>query len=64
MSLLDEFDYRYTQKPAEPAKIILFGILDDITGRKGFDHVWDAIDDEIKEGILETNLETVTKNLS
>lgn len=63
MTLLKEFENRYAQKPSEPAKIILFGILDDLTGRRGIDNEWVAIDDDIKEELLETNLEIVTKNL-
>ena len=63
MTLLEEFQNRYDTKPTEPAKKILFGILNDLTGRKGFDNEWDGIDDEIKEELLAENLEIVKKNL-
>ncbi len=63
MSLLEEFGNRYTEKPTEPAKVILFGIIDDLTGRSGFGNEWDAIDPDIKEELLETNLKIVTENL-
>ena len=63
MPLLDEFQNRYQTKPTEPAKKILFGVLGDLLGRKGFDNEWDGIDDETKEELLTENLEIVQKNL-
>ncbi len=63
MSLLEEFQNRREQRPTEPAKKILFAILDDLFGRKGFDDEWDNIDRDIQEEILEENLEIVQANL-
>ncbi|MBP9727768.1 MAG: hypothetical protein KBD27_00155 [Candidatus Moranbacteria bacterium] len=57
--LVDEFLNRHEKKPTEPAKKILFAVLDDLFGRKGLDNAWDDIDDEIREELLETNLEIV-----
>lgn len=64
MTLLDEFRCRYETQPTEPAKRILFAVMDDVLGRKGFDNEWDGIDKEIREEILATNLENVRRNLS
>ncbi|AKM77864.1 MAG: hypothetical protein UX49_C0049G0002 [Candidatus Wolfebacteria bacterium GW2011_GWC2_46_275] len=63
-TLLEEFQERYTTKPTEPAKKILFAILGDLTGRRGLDNAWDDIDDDVKEELLESNLEVVKKNMS
>ena len=63
MSLLKEFQNCYQKKPTDPAKKILFAVLNDLSGRKGFDHAWDATDDEIREELLAENLEIVKKNL-
>ena len=64
MSLLTEFRERYKTAPTEQAKKILFGIIADLTGRKGLDHQWDNIDDDTKEELLETNLGIIRQNLS
>ncbi len=63
MSLLDEYDDRRQNPPDDVAKRILFDVIDDITGRRGFD--WDEIidDREIKEELLETNLEKIRRHL-
>jgi hypothetical protein len=64
VSLLEEFENRYQVQPAEPAKKILFVVMSDLLGRKGFDNEWDGIDDEIREEILSENLGNIQKNLS
>ena len=64
MPLLDEFWNRYQEIPTDPAKKILFAVLNDLFGRKGFDNAWDDIDSEIREKLLAENLEIVRKNLS
>lgn len=63
MSLLDEYYDRYKNPSDDVSKRILFAVVDDITGRKGFD--WDEIigDNEIKEELLETNLEKIRQHL-
>lgn len=63
MSLLDEYYDRRENPPADAAKRILFDVIYDITGRKGFD--WDEIvdDNEVKEEILKTNLEKIRRHL-
>ena len=63
MSLLEEFLNHRQEKPTEPAKKILFAVLNDLFGRGGLDGAWDAIDEETQEEILATNLEKVRKNL-
>jgi hypothetical protein len=63
MTLLEEFENRYRTEPTEPAKKILFGVLDDLLGRKGFDNEWDGNDRDTKEELLTENLAIVTKNL-
>jgi len=64
MALLEEFENRYQEKPTDPAKKILFGVLDDLFGRRGFDNAWDVIDSAIKEELLDENLQIVRKNLT
>ena len=61
--LLDKFEDRYSQKPTEAAEKILFGIIGDLTGRKGLDNEWDNTDDETKEELLQTNLEIIKLNM-
>ena len=63
MALLDEFQNRYDVKPTDPAKKILFAVLNDLFGRRGLDNGWDAIDDDVREELLSTNLELVQRNL-
>ena len=63
MSLLEEFNNRYKESPTDPAKKILFRVLGDVFGRRGFDNAWDDIDDEIREELLAENLEIVKNNL-
>ena len=64
MPLLEEFQMRYeTQPPTDPAKKILFAVLNDLFGRSGLDNEWGAIDDETREELLATNLELVRQNL-
>ena len=62
-SLLEEFRSRYEKKPTDPAKKVLFAILNDLFGRKGLDNAWDDIDDDVKEELLNSNLDLVRKNL-
>jgi len=62
-SLLEEFQNYNEVKPTDPAKKILFAVLDDLFGRKGLGNEWDGIDDEIREELLADNLELVRKNL-
>lgn len=38
---------------------IVVGILDDLTGRKGFDHQWDAVDEGIQLEIIRDWLDIV-----
>lgn len=61
--LLAEFDNYPEVAPTDPAKKILFAVLFDLFGRSGLDHQWTGIDDEIKEELLETNLEIVRQNM-
>jgi len=61
-SLLEE--KYYEAKPTDPAKKILFAVLDDLFGRRGLDNAWDDIDDDVKEEILASNLEIVRKNIA
>ena len=61
--LLEEFENSYEEKPTDPAKKILFAVLNDLFGRKGFDNEWDTIDAEIREELLTKNLGIVKKNL-
>ena len=62
MPLLDEYYECRQNPPDDVAKRILFDVIDDITGRGGFD--WDEIcDPETKEEILETNLEKIRRHL-
>lgn len=63
MSLLEEYQNRYQEEPTDPAKKILFAVLNDLFGRHGLDNEWDAIDDEIREELLAENLEIVKNNL-
>lgn len=63
MSLLGEYQDRYTHPPTDQAKKILFDVLDDILGRKGFDYGWDECGSEIREEILQTNLAIVQGHL-
>ncbi len=63
MSLLQEFLQSDQNAPQDPAKKVLFAVLNDLIGRGGFDGVWDGLDAEIREEILTTNLGIVTKNL-
>lgn len=64
MSLLEEYYERYEKPPEDKAKKILFAVVDDLLGRKGFDNEWDGCDTEIREEILQTNLEKIQKQLS
>ena len=59
--LLEEFYEYYQKKPEDPAKMILFGVLKNLFGRRGFDDGWDASNKDTKEEILRTNLEIVKK---
>ena len=63
MSLLEEFRNSIQKKPTDPAKKILFAVLGDLFDRSGLDNEWYAIDDDIREEILATNLKIVEKNL-
>lgn len=63
MSLLEEFQDYYQKKPTDPAKKILFAVLNNLFGRRGLDNEWDGIDDETREELLANNLEIVKKNL-
>lgn len=46
------------------AEEIVFAIMDDITGRKGFDNEWSDIDTDIQEEILDTLYKKVKTMLS
>jgi len=62
-TLLEEFQNSRTTAPTDPAKKILFAVLNDLFGRSGLDHQWDAIDDDVRQELLEENLEIVRRNL-
>ena len=64
MSLLSEFNTRYEPEPTEQAKKILFEIIGDLVGRRGFGSVWDCTNNDTKEELLRSNLEIVQQNLS
>jgi hypothetical protein len=64
MALLEEFYDYYKEKPTDPAKKILFAVLNDLFDRRGLRQEWDGFDEDIKEELLETNLKIVAKNLS
>lgn len=56
MPLLDEYQNRFRVSPTDPAKKILFAVMNDLLGRGGFDNIWDGCDDETREEILQSNL--------
>lgn len=63
MSLVDEYYDRSNNPPKEPAKKILFDVIDNIRDRRDCDFFGD-LDDEIQEEFLQTNLEIIRKHLS
>ena len=63
-SLLEEFQDYYKVKPTDPAKKVLFAILDNLFDRRGLGNEWGSIDDDVREELLATNLAIVRKNLS
>ena len=48
MALLDEFQDRYSNPPTDPAKKVLFAVISDLTGRGGFDGIWDDLDEDTR----------------
>lgn len=63
MSLLNEYYDQREQEPTDAAKKIAFAVLDNLTGRKGFDNAWDDVDHDIQEELLADLIETVRKHL-
>jgi hypothetical protein len=60
MSLLGQF---YKPRASMPrAKRLLFGILADVTDRRGWRQEWDQMDDDIREEILETWLKLIEQH--
>ncbi len=64
MPLLEEYRNRRENPPTEIAKRILFALMNDILGRKGYDDVWDDTDGADKEELLQTNLAEIQSILS
>ena len=48
----------------DPAKKILFGMFKDILSRGGFDDVFDNLEEELQEEILQSNLDIINKILA
>lgn len=63
MTLLQKFQDRRNNPPSDIAERILFELMNDLTDRRGFHQEWDAVDDEIKEDILQVHLGIIQKNL-
>ena len=63
MSLLDEFCNSHVDKPTDPAKKVLFAVMNDLLDRSGFDNAWDGFDEDVMEEILGTNLEIVREHM-
>lgn len=59
VSLLDEFLASRGNPSSDPAKLILFAIMCNLTGRSGLDDAWDGIDTSIKEEILAETIAVV-----
>jgi hypothetical protein len=59
--LLTEYYDRREKPPTDPAKKILFAVMDDLLDRRGFDNAWDGCDRDIQEEILTTNLENIKR---
>jgi hypothetical protein len=64
MPLLDEYSDRYDKSPEDPAKKILFAVVNDLTGRSGFDGIWDGMQKDDQEELLNTNLRKIQKQMS
>ena len=64
MPLLDEYYNRHDNPPQDPAKKILFAVINDLTGRSGFDGCWDGMRKEDQEELLNTNLRKIQKQMS
>ena len=64
MSLVDEWYNRREDPPQDTAKKILFGLLGNLNSRKGFDYFWGDLDSDIREEILQENLDLIKKNLA
>lgn len=63
----DEYaDWLLSSVPSELplARKIVYGIIFDLTDRRGLRQVWDGIDDEVKEEIIESWVEIVEESLS
>ncbi len=63
MSLLEEYYDRFENPPTDTVKKILFAFIGDLSGRKGFDHWWDHLDETVQLEILEENFKTIRENL-
>lgn len=64
MPLLDEYYNRHDNPPQDPAKKILFAVINDLTGRSGFDGCWDQMRKGDQEELLNTILRKIQKQLS
>jgi len=60
MTLIDKYDeYSGNKIGVTTAEAITFDIMNELTGRSGFDGTWDGIDDDIREEILEAMVKIV-----
>ena len=62
--MLDELAKWYSEKPKDPAKLIVFSLIEDLRGRSGLDHEFDNIDSETQEEILREWIEKVRSILA
>lgn len=62
MNILQEFN-KASPNEKDPAKLILFTVFANLRGRVGFPAFWGICDDEVKEEILQKNLEEIRKIL-
>jgi len=61
--LLEEYYARCTVEPTDPAKKILFAIMNNLLSRSGFNNVWNEIDNETRKEIFAENLELIYRVL-
>tara|TARA_R110000868_G_scaffold131954_2_gene342333 strand:+ start:559 stop:777 length:219 start_codon:yes stop_codon:yes gene_type:complete len=60
MTLTDKYDeYSSGGLGVTTAEAITFDIMNELTGRSGFDGTWDYMDDEIREEVLEAMVKIV-----
>lgn len=58
----EKYYYQNWRKPFTKAELIVFGIVENLRGRRGISQEWDHVDD-IQEEILESLLKITEKNL-